>query len=228
MLRRRHEARVALDLLDALGTGKFTMENASARDERILRAFEGVLDTNEAAIVGHSFGAVTAAMAWERDERFAERGLVLLDPWLQMMQGKRLERALPACLVVNSDHWNPIWRSPPPPGENNVVMQELLGKRAEIVSLAGTKHSSASDIPLAMERMTGFVQSFMRRMRLRENVLTSKSPTAKGCDDGPMPHLDCIDCTAELVLSFLGGDGTVPALTESIEKRYSPYIVHEG
>eukprot|EP00240_Pyramimonas_obovata_P003856 CAMPEP_0118921862 /NCGR_PEP_ID=MMETSP1169-20130426/1007_1 /TAXON_ID=36882 /ORGANISM="Pyramimonas obovata, Strain CCMP722" /LENGTH=380 /DNA_ID=CAMNT_0006862653 /DNA_START=169 /DNA_END=1311 /DNA_ORIENTATION=+ len=140
----------ALSLLERLNSGK---EQLSLGVD-----FAGKIQLSDATSAGHSFGAATAIVAGDRDPRFTRT--LAFDPWLFALadEPSALDFTRTPMCVLNSEKWNPTWRTPIP-GRNNMRMDTMFKARQAkrvptlYAELAGTKHMSASDVPYLMERL---------------------------------------------------------------------------
>lgn len=116
----------------------------------LLKNIAGYLDLSNLCVGGHSFGAATAIMASQLNEKF--KCCIALDPWMLPISSTMLIEAKRhvATLVINSDtfHWPSNLTS------LKQLMESITAKNAEnssksciVVLIRNTGHHDQSDIP---------------------------------------------------------------------------------
>jgi hypothetical protein len=118
--------------------------------------FYGKLQLADATCAGHSFGALTAITVGDKDTRFVRT--LTFDPWLFASADDAVSLTFtrtPLC-VINSEKWNPGWRTPTP-GLNDARMDMICDLRQEAgvptfyAEVIGTRHEFVSDLPYVIE-----------------------------------------------------------------------------
>jgi len=114
-----------------------------------LKPFEGAIDINKCAVMGHSFGGGTAITALAKDERFKVG--VGLDSWMFPLDSEIYRKIPPnPFLLINAETFQ--WAA------NIANMRKLdadvfnIDAERFMVTLSGTAHFSQTDFPLLFQR----------------------------------------------------------------------------
>lgn len=97
---RAQEVSQALDLVIRINEGS-PLENIIEQEHNFsLQSFAGKINTDDAFVMGHSFGGATALLAASKDHRF--KGTVSIDPWMFPVRDTRFSVPGPV-LMINTE-----------------------------------------------------------------------------------------------------------------------------